>query len=126
MSWISALQEYNSKTGAKFMVPKKDTPEYEEVKKIQASKATAPVTTIKKVVPAEATAPKGRGRPKKVKVPDADPVAPVEKPVVPVVEAKPVAKPTTKPATKPVPTPPWPAEKRRVIKRTVTEEYYDE
>lgn len=124
MSWVAALQEYNSKTGTKFVVPKKDTPEYEEVKKIQASKATAPVTTIKKVTPPAATAPKGRGRPKKIH-PDVEPVAPVEKPIVPLVEAKPVAKPTTKPTVTKT-TPPWPAEKRRVIKRTVTEEYYDE
>lgn len=115
MSWVAALQEYNSKTGTKFVVPKKDTPEYHEVKKIQeAGKASAPVTTIKKVTPAPAVAPKGRGRPKKTKAPDAPATDTPSTPAP--VKATPVK--TT--------APPPASDKRRVIKRVITEEYLEE
>jgi len=35
MKWMDALKEYNSKTGKSWIIPKKDTEEYNEVKKIQ-------------------------------------------------------------------------------------------
>ena len=40
MSWVNALKEYAKQTG-KFAVPKKGSPEYEAVKKIQSSMGAA-------------------------------------------------------------------------------------
>jgi colicin import membrane protein len=46
MSWVNALKEYAKQTG-KFAVPKKGSPEYEAVKKIQQGMSAAPPTPAK-------------------------------------------------------------------------------
>jgi hypothetical protein len=35
MTWLNALREWNKKKGGKYVIPKKGTPEYLQVKKIQ-------------------------------------------------------------------------------------------
>jgi hypothetical protein len=35
MTWLNALREWNKKKGGKYTIPKKGTPEYLEVKKLQ-------------------------------------------------------------------------------------------
>lgn len=61
MSWVNALREYAKQTG-KFAVPKKGTPEYDAVRKIQAS-MEAPV----RAAPAPEAAKPKRAAPKIVK-----------------------------------------------------------
>jgi colicin import membrane protein len=53
MTWVNALREYAKQTG-KFTVPKRGTPEYEAVKKIQATMA-APAPEVKAAAVAKAT-----------------------------------------------------------------------
>lgn len=99
MSWVEALKEYAKETG-KFVLPKKDSPEYAKVKAIQErlAKATAvPPTLVKpkkaKVanVPVAAEAPTAAAvvepvkvkKVRSVKVANVPVVLPVEAPVAP-------------------------------------------
>jgi hypothetical protein len=54
MTWVNALREYAKQTG-KFSVPKRGTPEYDAVKKIQDSMA-APAPEVKAAAVAKVTA----------------------------------------------------------------------
>jgi len=54
MTWVNALREYAKQTG-KFSVPKRGTPEYDAVKKIQDSMA-APAPEVKAAAVAKITA----------------------------------------------------------------------
>ena len=36
MTWLKALKEWNAKKGGKYTIPKKGSPEYDAVKKIQS------------------------------------------------------------------------------------------
>lgn len=125
MSWIQAVKEFaKTKEGGKFAIPRKDTPEYEEVKKIQARMAvpvakeevkpkTIRKIKIKAVVP-EAKPQEAQEAPVAKKVAKAKAKAPKEVEVAMVVteekvKRKRVAKKKEEaPAPEPAPAPPAP------------------
>lgn len=81
MKWVEALKKYAEKAG-KYVVPKKGTPEYDEVRRImdgaKPAKAPAPASAPADA-PAPAPAPKKRGRKPKAKA-EAPAVAPAPAP----------------------------------------------
>ena len=79
MKWVEALKKYAEKAG-KYVVPKKGTPEYEEVRRIMDSEKPAPAKAPAPAdAPAPAPAPKKRGRKPKAKA-EAPAVAPAPAP----------------------------------------------
>jgi hypothetical protein len=57
MKWTDALKEYAKKTG-KYVVPKKGTPAYDEVKKLMGASAAAAPAAAPATAPEKQTAPK--------------------------------------------------------------------
>jgi hypothetical protein len=117
MSWVAALNQFNSQTGGPYTIPKKGSTEYDEVKKLMKPAAPAAAGAEKK----------GRGRPKKVKevatVPEVFTAPPApDVPLKKVVKKKVTAvapAPVAAPAAAPVAA--VKEKKRRVIRRVVEE-----
>lgn len=102
--WIDACKEYAAKTG-KWCVPKKDSAEYAEIRKIAerlASASAAPPADKEEVKPR----PGAKGRAKKVTVAE-------EAPTIKVVESAPAPAPAEASADAPKPRRPRPGAKGR-------------
>ena len=49
MSWVDAIKKYAEKNNGNYLIPKRDTPEYAEIKKIQEALANSAAEPAKKV-----------------------------------------------------------------------------